>query len=95
VLTAYQQLLRLRREDAVLSAPGREGLDAGVAGDVLWVRRERAGQVRYVLVNFGEATELAGLDLPIDPGRVCFATHPETMPHLPRHGAVILEGAAR
>lgn len=95
VFAAYQALLRLRREDPVLADARRKGLETGVVGSVLWVRREAEGQVRYLLVNFGEAADLAALNLPIDPGRVCFATHPEVSPQLPRHGALILEGAAR
>jgi maltooligosyltrehalose trehalohydrolase len=93
VLAAYRQLLRLRREDAVLSAPGREGLDAGVAGDVLWVRRERAGQVRYLLVNFGETTSLDALPLRLEGFTPLYATGAADG-QLARHGAVILEGGA-
>lgn len=93
VLAAYQQLLRLRREDAVLSAPGREGLDAGVAGDVLWVRRERDGQVRYLLLNFGEAMAIEAVPLRLEGFTALYATGAADG-QLARHGAVILEGVA-
>ena len=94
VLEAYKRLLQLRREDAVLASPGRQGLDAGVAGQVLWVRREAEGQVRYLLLNFGEPVAIADLGLSLDGHSACFATG-DTEGQLSRFGAVILEGAAR
>ena len=95
VLEAYRTLLRLRRTDPVLAEATREGLDAGVSGSVLWVRRAGAEGVRYLLVNFGEAIALDALKLPIAPDTPLFATHPDAPGRLPSAGAVVLEGASR
>ncbi|MDQ6669704.1 MAG: malto-oligosyltrehalose trehalohydrolase [Chloroflexota bacterium] len=51
----YQQLLELRRADAVLADQTRERMQArALTADVLAVRRWRQGQERLLLVNFGD-----------------------------------------
>ncbi|PYE56257.1 malto-oligosyltrehalose trehalohydrolase [Deinococcus yavapaiensis] len=52
-LGLYRELLRLRREDPVLTHRSRRDLAAGTEGDVLWVRRWNDDQQRVLLVNFG------------------------------------------
>jgi maltooligosyltrehalose trehalohydrolase len=56
----YRRLLDLRRSDPVLSAAGREGLQAEAWGAVLTVRRWNAQGERLLLVNLG--AEPAALD---------------------------------
>ncbi|MFB9991302.1 malto-oligosyltrehalose trehalohydrolase [Deinococcus oregonensis] len=53
-LTLYQNLLRLRRDDPVLSQSSRQTLRAGSYGDLLWVERRHAGERRIALVNFSD-----------------------------------------
>lgn len=59
-LTLYRELLRLRREDPVLRNRSRRSIQAGHAGDVLWVRHDTGAGVRALLWNVGEA--VAALD---------------------------------
>jgi maltooligosyltrehalose trehalohydrolase len=52
----YRAMLRLRREDAVLTDQARERTSAeAVARDVLQVRRWRGGDERLLVCNFGDA----------------------------------------
>jgi maltooligosyltrehalose trehalohydrolase len=64
-LALYRDLLRLRREDAVLKDRERRNLTAGSVGDVLWVRRVTGEGERVLLWNVGqEAQETGTLGLP-------------------------------
>ncbi|MFP5502075.1 MAG: DUF3459 domain-containing protein, partial [Candidatus Sericytochromatia bacterium] len=95
VFTAYRELLWLRREDPVITHARRDELEAGAAGEVLWVRLAHAGQARLVLVNFGDETRLSALEGIETAGmRPLFTslTAPEGI--LPRHGAMLLGGQA-
>ncbi|SMB91276.1 malto-oligosyltrehalose trehalohydrolase [Deinococcus hopiensis] len=55
-LTLYRELLRLRREDPVLRHRTRKNIQAGNAGDVLWVRHLGADGERVLLWNLGQET---------------------------------------
>ncbi|PKN30725.1 MAG: malto-oligosyltrehalose trehalohydrolase [Deltaproteobacteria bacterium HGW-Deltaproteobacteria-21] len=57
----HRDLLRMRREDAVFSAPRHKGLDGAVLGQEAFVLRffgEKEGNDRLVLVNLGRDLEL-------------------------------------
>ncbi|EYB68803.1 malto-oligosyltrehalose trehalohydrolase [Deinococcus phoenicis] len=76
-LALYRELLRLRREDAVLKDRERRNLSAGAVssgngGDVLWVRHATQDGARVLLWNVGrEAVDAESLDLPFPlPARV-------------------------
>lgn len=57
VLAVHRAVLRLRREDAVLSAPWAPGaLAARAEGDRLRVTRRSGGAERVLLLNFGDAS---------------------------------------
>jgi maltooligosyltrehalose trehalohydrolase len=60
-LDYHRELLRLRREDPVLKAyrAERRALAARVVGGALLVALEHDGARRWLVVNFGEDTELA------------------------------------
>ncbi len=72
VFELYCELMKLRREDAVLSGPARfDDLKVHARGMLLEVSRERGNDRRRLYVNFGD--EVA----PIDPsGRLVMATQP-------------------
>jgi maltooligosyltrehalose trehalohydrolase len=97
VFAHYRALLRLRREDPVLSSAGREGLAAAGHGSVLVVRRWTDIGERILLVNFSDravpVSEFADPSgLTVDGRPVVFSTcglSPD-FAHLPGHAAAIL-----
>ncbi|HZQ36119.1 MAG TPA: malto-oligosyltrehalose trehalohydrolase, partial [Dehalococcoidia bacterium] len=65
MLRLYRALLRLRREDAVLAAPG-EPPETGVLGDrAVYVLRRAGAAVRLLLANLGEPLALPAEALPV------------------------------
>jgi maltooligosyltrehalose trehalohydrolase len=53
VFALYRALLALRRNDPVLRAAGRDALEVRAEGDLLTVKRWRAGEERWLLLNLG------------------------------------------
>ncbi|MBB6097535.1 maltooligosyltrehalose trehalohydrolase [Deinobacterium chartae] len=86
----YQELLRLRREDPVLSEHTREGLSARHHGDVLWVTRRAGNEERHLLVNFGVEMMLGDLNPPR--GELLLSNFLESDAALPRHGFLLIAG---
>jgi maltooligosyltrehalose trehalohydrolase len=85
----YRALLRLRRQDPVLSDQDRGRMSTTVVGsDVLMVRRWRDTDQRVLLANFG----LEPIDTP--PGRVLLSTASTDGGRLPGRSAAILDTSA-
>lgn len=63
----YRDLLKLRKQDEVLSGRTRQGLLAGHAGGLLWVKLEGESAGRQLLWNTSDtALSLCGVALPFD-----------------------------
>lgn len=84
-LALYEAWLRLRREDPVLRHHARDSLSAGAEGQVLWIKRWKGDDdARLLIVNFGDAVDLADLrcapaDRPVP--MTCLQTAPPDIPH--------------
>ena len=63
-LALYKELLALRKSDAVLKDSRRDHLEAGHAGDLLWVRRSDGHGVRLLLWNLGATLHMQDVQLP-------------------------------
>ncbi len=89
MLELYRSLLELRRNDAVLSAPGeRSDLHVEVVDDVLVVRRRSGGESRVLCFNWGAprpARDFAGTD------ELLLATAPLADELLPSKSAAIFK----
>jgi maltooligosyltrehalose trehalohydrolase len=91
MVVLYQALLRLRREDPVLSDQARRRMSAEVLSkDVLLIRRWRGTEQRVLLANFGDTPVAA------PPGQetVLLATSACDGTFVPGRCAVILAGGA-
>lgn len=90
VLSLYQELLALRRTDAVMRNPSREGLCADVpSADLLRVRRFSEGEERVLYANFSR-TPIAfeELDLPAESRVLIVSTLRDERVLAPRTAAI-------
>jgi maltooligosyltrehalose trehalohydrolase len=86
VLALYRDLLRLRREDPVLSRAGRDTLAAEAGGSLLTVRRWLDKRARVLVANLADAQATSPVE-----GRVLLATCALDLPALPAWSAAIVE----
>ncbi|MBV8757394.1 MAG: malto-oligosyltrehalose trehalohydrolase [Deltaproteobacteria bacterium] len=85
MLALHTQLLRLRREDPVLSRTGRESMSAEAMGPVLVVKRWTDTAARTLTANFSDAPATSPIT-----GPVLIASAPIELPTLPPWSAVIV-----
>jgi maltooligosyltrehalose trehalohydrolase len=86
VLALYRELLRMRREDPVLSRARRDALAAEASGAVLAVRRWHDDAARVLVANLADAPAMSPIE-----GRVLLATSALELPALPAWSAAIVE----
>jgi len=93
-LRLYQRLLRLRREDPVLSTGGREQVQAGAQGSLLWVTRRSEAGIRLLMMNF--AAQPAAVEGLVGPqAALLIASSEQASPAvLAGHSAMILAVAS-
>jgi maltooligosyltrehalose trehalohydrolase len=95
VLEVYRRLLALRREDPVLRAAGRDGLQAEARGPVLIVRRFSAEGERLLVANLSGEPAPVGLEPHVLAGRaVLFQNGSGDAATLGPHQVVIYGGPA-
>jgi maltooligosyltrehalose trehalohydrolase len=85
MLALYRTLLRLRREDPVMSRGGREALTAEAQGPLLVVKRWHDGAARVLVANFGDTPTTSPVR-----GPVLVASTGVELPTLPPWSAVIV-----
>jgi maltooligosyltrehalose trehalohydrolase len=88
VLALYRELLRLRREDPVISRARRDALAATASGAVLSIERWHCDASRVLVANLGDAPATSPVT-----GRVVLASGPLDLPTLPAWSAAIVERA--
>lgn len=85
MLALHTQLLRLRREDPVLSRAGRESMTAEAQGPLLVVKRWTETAARALVANLGSEPASSPIY-----GPVLLASHAVELPALPPWSAVIV-----
>jgi len=85
ILALHRTLLRLRREDPVMSRAGRESLSAEAIGPLLVVKRWTDHNERVLIANFGDAPAKSPVV-----GPVLVASTALELPALPPWSAVIV-----